>query len=284
MAEVVSEQPARGRPTEPELVARRRAQESVPRHRFGIAYLILAAVVGAAVGLAVVLGTRDDSHKKAGGGVAWSAWRPVSTGTLGVREIARYIAPKYRLSSGAQLVGVVAGPMVVPTEQGLLPVSAILIKSGKAGVAGERIDVDFPQAGVFYQMLGTGDQGAIPGTATAQRGQLVRREALELALYTFRYLPEADNVLVFLPPPQGVAQQDPNFHRLVFLPRPALSSELSLPLKASLPPGTTTMTPERLSAGQARIVDDVTAPRTFHYEFQQAADQSVFVVLSPLVS
>jgi hypothetical protein len=44
------------------------------------------------------------------------------------------------------------------------------------------------------------------------------------------------------------------------------------------------MTPQRLTAGQARPVDDVTAPRTFHYDFQQAADQSVFVVLSPLVN
>ncbi|HKP19694.1 MAG TPA: hypothetical protein VJT84_14555 [Gaiellaceae bacterium] len=282
MADLVSEQPVPARPTEPELVARRRAQENVPRHRFGIAYLILAACVGAAVGLAVVAATRDDGSEKPG--AAWSAWRPVATGTLGVREIARYIAPQYRLSNGGQLVSVVAGPMVVPSEGGLLPVSAILIRSGKAGVASERIDVDFPQAGVFYQMCGTGQQCAIPGTATAVRGQLVRREALELALYTFRYLPEADNVLVFLPPPQGVDANDPNFHRLVFLPRAALSSELSLPLKTSLPPGTTTMTPARLSSSQARVVDDVTAPRTFHYEFQQAADQSVFVVLSPLVS
>jgi len=285
VAEAVSEQPAaRGRPTEPELVARRRAQESVPRHRFGIAYLILAAIVGAAVGLAVVVGTRDDS-KAAKPGAAWSAWRPVSTGTLGVREIARHVSSRYHLSNGAQLVGVAAGPMVVRTsEQGVLPVSAILIRSGSAGVTSDRIDVEFPQAGVFYQMCGgQPPQCTIPGTSTHKRVQLLLREALELSLYTFRYLPEADNVLVFLPPPQGATPQDPNFQRLVFLPRAALTSEVSLPLRTALPPGTTTMTPDRLTPAQGRMADSLTAGRVFHYDYQQAADQSVFIVLSPLV-
>ena len=33
------------------------------------------------------------------------------------------------------------------------------------------------------------------------RGAVVFREALELALYTFRYLPDAESVMVMIPPP-----------------------------------------------------------------------------------
>ena len=70
MADIVSE--------EPTPLARRAPEPSVSRHRFGIAYLVLAAIVGAAVGLVVVLATHDDGHTQA---QAWSAWAPRTTGT-----------------------------------------------------------------------------------------------------------------------------------------------------------------------------------------------------------
>ena len=274
MADVVSEQPAP--------LARPKPEPSVSRGKFAIAYLILAAIVGAAIGLVVVFATRDSSSTTKSD--TWSTWKPVTTGTLGVREIARHVSAQYHLESGALLTSVVAGPMEIESSQGPIPVSAILIRSGQAGVKDERIDIAFPQAGVFYQLVGAGANRSIPGRATLVRGQLVRREALELALYTFHYLPQADYVLGFLPPPAGVTQQSPLLNRAVFLPRSALADPLAVPLADALPPGEKNVTPTSLSARERNGVEGLTAGRVFHYDFQQAADQSVLVVLSPITS
>ncbi len=49
---------------------------------------------------------------------------------------------------------------------------------------------------------GLGDNGSIKGgTPSETRLKVIQREALELALYTFRYLPDAESVTVLLPPP-----------------------------------------------------------------------------------
>lgn len=253
------------------------------RGRFAIAYLALALVLGAAAGLLVVFVANDGTETASDGRASsWSDWRPSASGTLAVREIAREIAPRYRLGNGQQLVGVVAGPMLLPSANGPLPVTALLISSGSAGVAGERVNIAFPEAGVFYQLCGASGGCLIPGNATAERGLLVRREALELALYTFQYLPEADHVLAFLPPPPGVQQTDPRFQRAVYLPREHVSPLLRVPLTSALPPGTVTIKPGDLTPQQGTVIDQFTAQQVFHYDFRQLPDQSVLVALSPL--
>lgn len=274
MADVVSE--------EPTPLARPEPQPTVSRHRFGIAYLVLAAIVGTAVGLLVVLATRNDGNTTNANGPAWSSWKPEMTGTLGVREIARHVSSQYHLKNGALFTSVVAGPMQIESGQGPVPVSALLIRSGRAGVRQERIDIAFPESGVFYQLVGTGTNRSIPGAATIERGQLVRREALELALNTFHYLPQADYVLAFMPPPAGVSSDSPIFSRAVLLSRAALAPELKMPLKEALPPGEVKMTPSSLTSRQANGIEALTAGRVFHYDFQQAPDQSVLVYLSPV--
>jgi hypothetical protein len=273
VADIVSEETAP--------LAHPKPEPSVSHRKFAIAYLVLAAIVGVAVGLVVVLATRDDGRRHAQT-QAWSSWAPRATGTLGVREIARHVSSRYHLENGALFTSVVAGPMQIESSQGPIPVSAILVRSGRAGVTQEQIGIAFPESGVFYQLVGAGANRAIPGQATLARGQLVRREALELALDTFHYLPQADYVLAFMPPPAGVSQQSPLFNRAVFLPRSALGPELQTTLENALPPGETTMTPNSLTPAQANRIEMLTAGRVFHYDFQQAADQSVLVVLSPV--
>jgi hypothetical protein len=271
MADIVSE---------PAPLARPRPEPQVGRNRFGVAYLALAAIVGTAVGLTVIFATRDSDHKTA---VAWSDWQPKTTGTLGVREIARHVAPQYVLPGGRQLASVIAGPMELQSAQGPIPVSAILISSGTSGVRSERIDVSYPQAGVFYQLCGSADANCIiPGASTPSRGQLVLREGIELALYTFHYLPNSRDVVVFLPPPRGVQEQDPRFHRALYLPRRALATELAAPLTANLPSKSTKITPSSLPAGQSNEIAGLTAGRVLHYDFQQSAGNSAYLLLSPI--
>ena len=55
---------------------------------------------------------------------------------------------------------------------------------------------------MVYKLNGLGPNGSIKGgTPSAARLQVIHREALELALYTFRYLPDVDMVVTLLPPP-----------------------------------------------------------------------------------
>jgi hypothetical protein len=271
VADIVSEQP--------QPLARPRPEPVVSRRKFGAAYLALAAIIGAAVGLVVVFSTRNDSHSKS---VAWSGWAPLTTGTLGAREIARHVSTQYRLPNGALLTSVIAGPMVIESSQGEIPVEAILVRSGTAGVTQERIDIAFPTAGVFYQLVGTGPGKSIPGTATKLRGQLVLREVVQLALTTFHNMPQADYILAFLPPPAGVAQTSPIYSRAVLLSRKDLRDELSVPLSQALPPGDVKLTANRFSPAMGNAIDGITTGHVFHYDFQQAANNGVLVVLSPL--
>ena len=272
MADIVSEETAP--------LAHPKAEPSVSRRKFAIAYLVLAAIVGVAVGLVVVFATRDDGHHQQA--QPWSPWAPHSSGTLGVREIARHVSSRYHLENGALFTSVVAGPMQIESSQGPIPVSAILVRSGKAGVGQERIDIAFPNAGVFYQLAGTAQNRSIPGRATLARGQLVRREALELALDTFHSMPQADYVVAFMPPPAGVSQQSPLFNRALLLPRAAFGPELQRPLKEALPPGEVNLTPSRLTSEQANGIEALSAGRVFHWDLQQAVDQSALLVLSPV--
>ncbi len=54
--------------------------------------------------------------------------------------------------------------------------------------------------GVLYQLNGLGPNGSIMGGKPSRaRLKLVHREALELALYTFRYLPDVEMVVTLLP-------------------------------------------------------------------------------------
>ena len=109
MADPVDKQGQADKKKEAALVAYHRAQASVPRHRFGLAYLALAAIMGAAVALFVVFttnGGKDSSPE-------WSAWQPTKDGVQALDEIGRYVSHQYALPSGRVLVTPFSTPPVV---------------------------------------------------------------------------------------------------------------------------------------------------------------------------
>jgi hypothetical protein len=85
-----------------------------------------------------------------------------------------------------------------------------------------------------------------------------------------------------MPPPAGVPRQSPLFNRVVFLPRAAFGPELRRPLNDVLPPSEAKLTPSTLTPAQANAIEALTAGRVFHWDFQQAVDQSALLVLSPV--
>jgi hypothetical protein len=269
MADPVSRQ----KPPEPAPLAPPPAQQNVPRHRFGIAYLALAAMLGAAVGLFVVL--VGDGGKDSG--PAWSTWQPTYSGVRSLEQIAKYVGPEYALPSGRQLVGILSSPALVQGADQPVPVRAIAVT---AGLPGETInDAQFFNAGSAwtYHLCGFGKNCAISeGKASIDRGRLLRREAFELALYTFKYEKSVDSLVTFMPPALG---EQPK--AVLFFRRGDFKDVLKVPLAQTLPPPRTRLLPGRMSADDMARVREFADPHVYNFQFQQLADGSAIMVLQP---
>lgn len=269
MADIVNETPTP--------LAQPKPVPVVSSRRFGAAYLVLAVIVGAAVGLIVVLATRTDDDNAA---APRQSLATTETGTLASRQIALAVSRKYRLPDGQrQFVAVTANGMEVPTEQGPVPISALVVSSGIAGVPQEGIKIVYPKTGVFYQATG-GGQANLPRVASEGEEPLLARESIDLAATTFKSLPRSDNVLIVLPPLRGVSQQDPRFQRALYFDRKSLSDVLRSPLSATLKP-VKTITPDQLSLEDANTFESLVSDRMYHYSVQQLANNSLAIFLTP---
>jgi hypothetical protein len=251
----------------------RRERQDGGSRRFLLAYLFLAVVFGGAAvtfGMLVMTGTGQGG----GAGDAWSNWKPTATGAAGVEQIASFVSERYRLPSGRQLVAVMADR---PLVQNQIPVSTVAIEEGTKDAVGDPNYTLHDTGGDFmYVLCGLGQNCAIPeGTASVQRHRLLRREALELALYTFRYVSGVDSIIAFLPPPRG---QEPT--SVLFFRKPDFKHHLSRPLRETLraerPPHM-----DRMPETERQVIDQLTTKNLFKYEFTQGPDASAILVLKP---
>jgi hypothetical protein len=144
---------------------------------------------------------------------------------------------------------------------------------------------------VAYNVCGLGASGCeLAGTASPGRLLLLRREALELALYTFRYLSTVDNVLVVLPPGHnvskagaGVTTAKPVTVAILFL-RAELKSWLSTPINDTLdedPPDLAQLATWSKS-DEAGFVDEVTARTLFSEQVEAQQEGGNLLILSPI--
>jgi hypothetical protein len=108
---------------------------------------------------------------------------------------------------------------------------------------------------------------------------VIQREALELALYSFRYLPDVDMVVTLLPPapPSDDAatasncQLDPTGtgcpqQRAVFYRPGDLKQQLQVPLGVTVP--AKAPTPDTLDATEAKQIDSLTLSNLFLWSLQ----------------
>src|SRR5262249_25016502 len=155
-----------------------------------------------------------------------------------------HVAPEYR-EQGKQLVNVDANDM---SFKGV-PLTVALRTSADEGGDIQIHD----EKGVLYQLCGLGPSCAIDqGKASTNRGFLLRREGLELALYTFRYLKDIKQVVVLIPPVKGKAQTVALHFR-----RDQVNQELSRPLTSSLVPKAPTVS-NVTGSPDAALVDQAT--------------------------
>ena len=236
--------------------------------KFGVAYFALAAILGAAIGSFVLLVERPAPPPPP----PWSLWKPTATSPLErANEIATFVGAQYHLRSGHQLVKVDVGS---PTS-GNDPIQYFAVAK-KASVS-SRSDVDVVDAAstLMFNLCGAGKKCSIAeGKPSVARGAMLRREALELALYTFRYVDGVDGIVAFLPPkPNSPAYA-------VFFKRDDLDSQLDRPLAHTLPQRKPPL-PGKLTATERKTVDDLTLTRYFQFELQRANNGARVLVLRP---
>jgi hypothetical protein len=255
-----------------------RARRLAYRSRFAAFYVLLAVVAGAGVGTLLVLVGRGSPAPAP----AWSAWQPTGSVERRAAQIADHVSDPYRLPSGKPLVGVRYGPPTLTLDDGtMFQVLTIAVAPDTAGGGAESTDIDTFDASstIMYTLCGLGSRCSIPeGKPSTERGQLLRRQALELALYSFRYLEGIDSVVVALPP-----RADGRDTIAVFLTRSDLRAELSKPLSETL---TAPLTPGvgEILADEQRVIDRVTNPRLYEYAYLRAQDGSAVMALTPALS
>jgi hypothetical protein len=256
------------------------------RFQFILGALLAVGIASVALLVAVLAGGKDDTTIVLKAGPAWSPWHPTATsGTDAANQIASHVGAHYKLPNGRQLVGVVGGPL----ELQQVPVTIAIQQPAAQGGAVSFLD---DGAGVMYRMNGIGTSDSrIPGRPSTNRHLLLRREALELALYSFRYLGVSEAVVLFPPSRRQIRnattgklqlqKADPTallFRRGQTDVQTALAHPLASTLSTKTPTvGGVTRSPDR------QAVQALTNTKTYTYKLQEAnTDLRLFLVLAPL--
>ena len=240
--------------------------------RFLVAYAVLGLLACAAVAASVVLFTGADDVEEQ----AWSAWQPEGEESTYAHQIASFVGHRYRLPSRDQLVGVHADRPVVegPGDFPDIPLSYAQVVNSNSG-GSDDIETFRLGDGSLYRLCGLGEGCAIgEGVPSEERGRLLRREGLELALYTFKYVDDADSVIVLLPPP-GQPQATSG---ALFFRRGDLEPLLERPLSQTLANGDRPGPVIQVGFGETALVDRLTLPHLFKYDYAPTPDGTAAIV------
>ncbi len=264
--------------------AQRRAQRSASSphaSKFRVATAVLVGCAVAAIVVAVAVGA--SGHRKQTS-IPWSSWQPSDSGTLGARDIADFVAPFYRISAVDQLAVVT----VVNLENSAAAAAAqqAAASGTTASTSGSGLQVAVKPSPtssavslltgntIAYNLCGIGGKSCAIGTGTPSNARLLllRREALELALYTFKYIHGIQNVVAILPPgrttvtstlsrklPTSDSKSQPIDMAVLFV-RQELQPLLDQPLTATFPEPNPPTVAEMTNAPEAGLVDQITAP------------------------
>lgn len=236
-------------------LTRPRQQGVVYGGRFMLAYLILVLVFGTVAAVTIYLVARDDDP-------AWAPFKPEGGGLARATNIANHVGPMYRVGD-RQLAVVEAQPPFVNDRV----ISNIAIARERVGPVGGGFQSMEPAGRtLFYVFCGLGPDCALNARVTQAHFALMLREALELSLYTFKYMNGIDAVVALLPPTPNEPLA------AVYLRRRALTEQLDKPLAETLtggPPYTPTAIPDR------RTVERLAAHRMFPAYFQPVANGGI---------
>jgi hypothetical protein len=242
--------------------------------RFALAYAGLGLTFAAALTGLIVLVIQPGHHTPP----PWSTWQPVPGTTARVTaQIADHVAGRYRLSeSGGQLVAVIAQKPEVTSGTANIAIKAVAVRQAPQSNTGIRIDTTTRTTD--YTLCGLGAHCSIAtGAATPERGRLTRREALEIALYTFKFVPAIDTIATFMTPPPGETAGN-----ILYLRKDDLKDVLDQPLLKTLPLATPPL-PTAEDTIEAKTIDKLTLPHMFTYQLTALQTGGAALILDPAV-
>jgi hypothetical protein len=262
-------------------------REALPHsQKFRVALAALSGIAAAAIVIAVVVLVNSNGSSAAQAG-HWSSWAPSDDGNTGITQIARHVAAGYLQSESNPLDVVTqlqvsqfnasgtttgSGPLVVVNAGGksrasLAPLNGTTIAYNICGRAATR-------------------KCELTGKASANRLLLMQREALELALYTFKYIGDSQHVLAVLPPVRAKTKGGGTVPVTVsvLFARKGLQPELDAPLSTSLqtPPPTVPELASWVQTQEAQLVNGITERVLFVAQLENEQVAGKLLILSPL--
>lgn len=241
------------------------APTTAPRSTINLVYGLLTLVaIGAIAALVIVLTRPDDPAPP-----PWSAFQPSQPGLAGAQEIADYVGTRYLFADGTPIVTMTASDLTL----GGSPIQGIVLR--QQDTLGREQDAVIPPDGnVAFTLCGGGESCSITaGTPSRKRMQTLQYGALELALYSFRYL-DATSVVAFLPPAPGTTPQ-----YALFFQRSELQGLLDQPLAAIVPERS--LTPDDLQPTEGETIDALAKTRTYRYDYAQPSGIAALVLSDP---
>jgi len=127
----------------------------------------------------------------------------------------------------------------------------------------------------MLSLCGLGQSCSIAtGKPSVQRGTLVRREILEMALYTFKYVKGAKRIVAFMPPTPGATTS-----YVVYLQKDDLKAQLKVPLTQTVAPKVPL--PNQISARDQSRIDALTESKIYKFGLSQTQQGEPVLVLDP---
>ena len=154
-----------------------------------------------------------------------------------------------------------------------ISIKAVAIRRVPQSNAGIAVDLNPPE---MYQLCGLGQNCSIAtGKASTTRGRLVRREALEIALYTFKFVPSVKSIAAFMPPPPGQTANE-----MLYFQKDEVQSALDEPLSKTLSSVPAPL-PTDPDTSEAATIDRLTLPYLYTYQLQALQAGGAALILDP---
>jgi hypothetical protein len=226
--------------------------------------VVLAGAVGV-LALFAYLVSRGTSN-------SWSSYKPRGGDVFTkAQNMADHVAPAYKYN-GAPIAVVQAQPLVYQDAV----VDGIAFTRQPFRKIGSPLKQFEPSGStVAYVFCGSAARCGLPSTGAQDTVPLLRRETLELALYTFKYTPSVDSIVGLLPPAGST-------NYAIYLRRRNFQKELSKPLDATLPQHKV-LSYQQLSPVERATVDRLTMKNTYESQFSKGANGRTVLVLRSLV-
>jgi hypothetical protein len=201
----------------------------------------------------------------------WSSYEPKGGDVYDkAQHMADHVAPAYKYN-GQQIAVVQAQPLLY---QDAVVDGIAFTRQPFRKIGSPYRQFEPSGSTIAYVFCGQAPKCGLPSEGAQDTVPLLRRESLELALYTFKYSPSVDSIVSLLPPAGNTSYA-------IYLRRRNFHKELSEPLDATLP-SHDVLTYEKMSPVEKATVDRLTVKNTFASQFAQGANGRTLLVLRSL--